>query len=69
MERSKAAAPRVTEYWLQRWIAIAESMGIGKKSMFSDYYFDEFLTVLDEYNAMHSIETAEDLQEVGAEDW
>ena len=37
-DKTKAAD---TKYWLQRWIAIAESIGIGKKELLEDYYLDE----------------------------
>lgn len=59
-----------TEYWLQRWIAIAQSIGIDKNTLFCEYYFDEFLAMLDEYNDMHKIITEDaGIEEVSAEDW
>jgi hypothetical protein len=36
----------------------------------SDYYIDEFLTVLDAYNDMHRIDKKDDkVVYVGAEEW
>ena len=59
-----------TEYWLQRWIAVAESIGISKSSLLQEYYFDEFLAVLDEYNDMHSLDKEDKIiTEVGVENW
>lgn len=55
--------------WLQRWIAIAESIGISKSELLNDYYYDEFLVVLDEYNELHKIDTSGKIEEVRAEDW
>lgn len=58
-----------TEYWMQRWIAIAESIGISKESLINNYYFDEFLLVLDEYNKMHSYSEKTEIKEVYADDF
>lgn len=59
-----------TKYWLQRWIAIAESVGIGKKELLEDYYLDEFLAVMDAYSDMHKVERAEDnVIEMTADSW
>jgi hypothetical protein len=58
-----------TEYWLQKWIAIAESIGIPKRALLDDYFFDEFLTVLDAYNEMHSVSKDDEVEEVDAENW
>ena len=69
MEADKTEAVH-TDYWIQKWIAIAESVGISKKSLLEDYYFDEFLLVLDAYNDMHNPEKDEDkIEEVDADDW
>ena len=57
------------EYWLQKWIAVAESIGVSKKSLLEDYYFDEFLAVLDAYNDLHRIDKDPPAEEVGAEAW
>ena len=65
-DKTKAAD---TKYWLQRWIAIAESIGIGKKELLEDYYLDEFLAVMDAYAEMHKIEHEDNGIEVTAENW
>ena len=65
-DKEKAAD---TKYWLQRWIAIAESIGIGKKELLEDYYLDEFLAVMDAYAQMHKIEREDNGIEVTAENW
>lgn len=46
-----------TEYWLQRFVAIAQSIGISKHELLYDYYYDEFLVVMEAYNDMHSLNT------------
>ncbi|MEE1076250.1 MAG: hypothetical protein UHY68_03180, partial [Acutalibacteraceae bacterium] len=43
-------------YWLQRWLAAAQSVGITKSELFNQYYYDEFISVMDEYNDMHTLE-------------
>lgn len=58
-----------TKYWLQKWIAVGESIGIGKKNLLNDYYFDEFLAVIDAYNDMHTINRENEKEEVYADDW
>ena len=45
-----------SEYWLQRWLAIAQSVGINKSEMFNSYYYDEFIAMMDAYNDMHRID-------------
>lgn len=47
-------------------------MGIGKRALLEDYYFDEFLMVLKAHNEMTSIKTddsSNEVQEVTAEVW
>lgn len=46
-----------SEYWLQRWLAIAQSIGISKTEMLENYYYDEFIAMLDAYNDMHRIDS------------
>ena len=59
-----------TGSWLQRWLAIAETIGISKSELLQDYYYDEFLVVLDEYNELHKFDQKkEDIEEVDAGDW
>lgn len=62
---SGGAAPH-DEYWLQKWIAIAETIGIGRNELLNSYYIDEFLTVLDAYNELHSYDS-EEVHEVSTE--
>jgi hypothetical protein len=58
------------DFWLQKWIAIAESIGISKCALLEDYYFDEFLSVLDAHNEMHSVKKdSEAVEEVDADNW
>ena len=58
-----------TDYWLQKWIAAAESIGISKRALLEDYYFDEFLAVLDAYNEMHNPDRKPEAVEVAADAW
>ena len=44
------------EYWLQKWITIAQSIGITKTQLLNDYYFDEFIAVMDQWNTLHTPE-------------
>lgn len=44
------------KYWLQRWLAAAQSVGITKSELFNQYYYDEFIAVMDEYNDMHTLD-------------
>jgi hypothetical protein len=67
-EREDAAR---TDNWLQRWIAIAQTMGIGKRELMEDYYYDEFMIMLDEYNDLHKApdQGEDEIQEVYADNW
>ena len=58
-----------TEYWFQKWIAIAETIGIPKRALLNDCYFDEFLAVLEAYNELHSVGKKKTVEEVDAEMW
>ena len=48
---------RQDEYWLQRWLAVAQSIGISKQELFEQYCYDEFIAMMDAYNEMHSIDS------------
>jgi len=41
-----------SEAWLQKIIAAAQSIGIGKRALMEDYYLDEFMVILQEHNKM-----------------
>ena len=41
------------ERWLQRLIAGGLSIGVGKRELLEDYYFDEIGAVIEEWNALH----------------
>ena len=69
LDETEAIDPDENRYWLQRWIAVAETIGISKKQLLQDYYYDEFLVVLDEYNELHKIDSSEKIEQVSAEDW
>ena len=43
-------------WWLQRWLAAAQSVGITKSELFEKYYYDEFIAVMDEYADMHTLD-------------
>ena len=45
-----------TEFWLQRLIMQAQSLGIGKRQLLEDYYFDEINILLEEWNILHGAE-------------
>lgn len=53
-------------YWLQRWLAVAQSVGINKSELFNEYYYDEFIAVMDEYNDIHTLD--KDKEEVAFAD-
>ena len=55
------------EFWFQRWIAIAQSVGIPRTELMESYYFDEFLAVMDEYNDLHTPGGKD--EEVFADEW
>lgn len=55
--------------WLQKWIAIGETIGISKKDILEGYYLDEFLTVLDMYNEIQSLDKKKETVEVSADAW
>lgn len=58
-----------TDYWLQRSIAIAQTIGVNKKQLLEDYYFDEFIAMLDEYNEIHRIDKTPQVIEEDADAW
>lgn len=43
-----------TEFWVQRLIMQAQSIGIGKQDLMEHYYFDEINVLLDMWNRLHS---------------
>jgi len=53
---------------VQKWIAVAQSIGISKDILMREYYLDEFMLVIDAYNEMHSIEEDKD-EEVFADEF
>lgn len=57
------------EYWLQRWLAIARSVGIGKHELLEEYYYDEFIAMMDAYNDMHNIDGSGADEEVFADEY
>ena len=48
--------------WLQRLIASALSMGIGKRELMEDYYMDEIGDVIREWNRLHHPDREETIQ-------
>lgn len=46
-------------------------MGISRRELLEEYYFDEFILTLDAYNELHRIPDPEEDQiiEVTAEEW
>lgn len=44
-------------------------MGIPKSVLLNDYYYDEFIAVMDEYNEMHRIEHPDEDKAVYADDF
>ena len=48
--------------WLQRLIASALSMGIGKRELMEDYYMDEIGDVIREWNRLHNPDREETIQ-------
>ena len=44
-------------------------MNIGKEDLLNNYYYDEFLIMIDEYNEMNKIEDVDKDKEVGAGSW
>lgn len=61
--------PGAPDTWLQKWIAIAASIGISRRELLEEYYFDEFILTLDAYNELHAIQTEDAVEEVSAEEW
>jgi hypothetical protein len=39
-------------------------MGISKKELLEDYYYDEFILLMEQYNAMHEVKPSEKDREV-----
>ena len=72
--RERAEAKRAdrtdpdSEYRLQRWLAIAQSIQLPKSELLNNYYYDEFIAMMDEYNDMHTPES-ERVEEVYADDF
>ena len=51
------------DYWLQDIIVAALEIGISKKELMNEYYFDEISIIFDRYNVMHKIDKKEDNEE------
>lgn len=47
------------ENWLQGLIASALMMGISKRELLEDYYLDEILEIMKEWNRLHGAESSE----------
>ncbi|MFD3260837.1 hypothetical protein ACE3MQ_19775 [Paenibacillus lentus] len=43
-------------------------MGISKREFLEDYYYDEFIMVLEQYNEMHALPTEDADEEVFADE-
>lgn len=54
---------------MQRLIAQALSIGIGKKELMEDYYPGELASIIAEWNVIHCPEDAEEEKEVGIEEF
>jgi len=68
---SKRQADEVdSRYWLQKVIAAALKIGISKKELFEDYYFDEICIVFSEYYRRgEEAESEPEIEEVGADEF
>lgn len=53
MDKNKSAGGKRSEAWLQRLIASALSMGIGKRELMEDYYLEEISEVISAWNGLH----------------
>lgn len=51
-----------SENWVQQWLAVGLSIGLDKDEMLNRYHLDELITMIDEYNAMHSGDTTVDAE-------
>lgn len=51
------------DYWLQDIIVAALEIGISKKELMNEYYFDEISIIFDRYNAMHKIDKKDESEE------
>lgn len=60
MGQGKGAGSKAGGRWLQRLIASALSMGIGKRELLEDYYVGEIAAVIEEWNALHGAGEAEE---------
>lgn len=56
------------ESWLQRLIASALMMGIGKRELMEDYYLSEISAVIEAWNELHRPDTGQE-EDVGAMDF
>ena len=60
-----------SQRWLQKIIVLCLGVGIGKRELFEDYYFDEVIVVLGEHYKRDKNEEGspqvEEVEEVGAE--
>lgn len=54
--------------WLQRLIASALCMGIGKRELMEDYYMDEIGDILGQWNRLHNPD-GEETMEVDAQEF
>lgn len=52
------------DYWLQDIIVAGLEIGISKKELLEDYYFDEISIIFDRYNKMHKIDEEDNEEEV-----
>lgn len=56
------------EYWLQDLIVSALELGISKKELLEDYYWDEIPLIFERYNALHSSKKEETTEEAYIDD-
>ena len=50
------------------WLAIAQSIGLSKSELLNEYYYDEFIAMMDEYNDMNKLDKDKD-EEIFADDF
>ncbi|MDD3410521.1 MAG: hypothetical protein PHY12_06895 [Eubacteriales bacterium] len=55
------------ERWLQRLIASALSIGIGKRELLEDYYLDEIGAIMSEWTILHDPDAEEEPEMVEPE--
>ena len=60
-----------SQFWLQRVIIIALKIGISKKELFEDYYFDEIGIIFSQYHSRSEAgeENGPEIVEIGAEEF